>query len=244
MNIPIGQLTFKPLGNKALLIQWPESMDVLTLQQTLEAKKILEQEFNTTVQSIYNTLLVYFNFEPDLSECVRKIKTLLDQPIQPKPSVVLWTLPVCYYPEFAPDLEDLAISKKMPVEEIVKLHTQTRYTVYGIGFLPGFLYLGGLHHLLHTPRRETPRKSVPAGAVGIGGQQTGVYPQISPGGWHLIGNCPVPLFNAHHHPPNLIQPGDQVQFKAIVPHEFALLKAEIESGVFEPQSICSHVTDN
>jgi KipI family sensor histidine kinase inhibitor len=120
----------------------------------------------------------------------------------------------------APDIEWLAEQAKLRVDDVVALHSQAVYRVYFLGFKPGFAYLGGLNPRLHTPRKDTPRLAVPAGSVGIGGAQTGVYPQSTPGGWQLIGRTATALFNPDQDPPCLLQPGDQLRFKPISLDEF------------------------
>lgn len=121
-------------------------------------------------------------------------------------------IPVIYGKAAGPDLQVVADHAAMTPKQVVELHSSTDYVVYFIGFQPGFPYLGGLDSRLHTPRRAEPRVSVPAGSVGIGGSQTGVYPLASPGGWQLLGQTPVALFNPRQQPPTLLRPGDSVRF--------------------------------
>ncbi|MFV2030231.1 5-oxoprolinase subunit PxpB [Neisseria sp. S1] len=123
-------------------------------------------------------------------------------------------IPVYYGGEFGEDLAEVAAFHQTTPAEIVRRHTEPVYTVYMMGFQPGFPYLGGLPEHLHTPRRATPRTSVPAGSVGIGGSQTGVYPFSSPGGWQLIGRTETALFQADASPPTLLAAGDTVRFVA------------------------------
>lgn len=123
-------------------------------------------------------------------------------------------IPVRYGGEDGPDLADVAAHCGLSADEVVRRHTKARYTVYFIGFQPGFAYLGGLDEALHTPRRAAPRLAVPAGSVGIGGAQTGIYPLATPGGWQLIGRTAVPLFSPDAEPPTLLAPGDRVRFVA------------------------------
>jgi inhibitor of KinA len=130
------------------------------------------------------------------------------------------TIPVCYGGAYGPDLAAIASERKISVDNIVHLHSNCVYKVFMIGFLPGFAYLGGMAPQLAMPRKTTPRKVVPAGAVGIAGQQTGVYPLESPGGWQLIGQTPVNLFNIKNSPPALLKAGDRVIFKPISVDEF------------------------
>jgi KipI family sensor histidine kinase inhibitor len=124
-------------------------------------------------------------------------------------------IPVCYDPEFAPDMDVVCDCAGLARDEVVRRHTAAAYRVHFLGFTPGFPYLGGLDPALATPRRATPRAAVPAGAVAIGGAQTGVYPQRAPGGWQIIGRTPLALFDARRDPPCLLAPGDTVQFVAI-----------------------------
>jgi inhibitor of KinA len=129
-------------------------------------------------------------------------------------------IPVCYDAAYAPDIELISARNKIPVDEIIKIHTRTVYTVYMIGFLPGFPYMGRLDPGIRFPRKEKPRLNVPAGSVGIAGIQTGIYPQDSPGGWQIIGRTPVALFRKEDSPPVILQPGDRVQFYPISKKQF------------------------
>jgi inhibitor of KinA len=129
-------------------------------------------------------------------------------------------IPVCYEAAFAPDLAELATEKNLTTDEVIRLHTNTVYRVYMIGFLPGFPYMGKVDGRMATPRRSSPRTSIPAGSVGIAGEQTGIYPLSSPGGWNIIGRTPIRLFDKDRPEPVLLQPGDAVQFYSITEDEF------------------------
>lgn len=124
-------------------------------------------------------------------------------------------IPVCYDPAFGLDLKSLAKTNNLSVDQVIELHTQQSYRVYMLGFLPGFAYMGMVDEKIATPRLSTPRKHVPAGSVGIAGNQTGIYPLVSPGGWNIIGRTPVKLFDSHAKHPVLFQPGDEVSFYSI-----------------------------
>ena len=132
-------------------------------------------------------------------------------------------IPVCYAADFAPDITALATAKNLSVDDVITLHTSTVYHVYMIGFMPGFPYMGNVAEAIQMPRLSVPRTKVAAGSVGIAGQQTGIYPQDSPGGWNIIGRTPYRLFDAGQEQPCLLQAGDRVQFYAIDEDEFALL---------------------
>lgn len=124
-------------------------------------------------------------------------------------------IPVCYGGSFGPDLEPVAAIRELTLEQAVAIHYAPIYQVCMIGFTPGFPYLGGLDERLWTPRLDTPRRSVPAGSVGIADRQTGIYPMESPGGWRLIGRTPLRLFDASRTEPFLLHPGDRVRFEPI-----------------------------
>jgi KipI family sensor histidine kinase inhibitor len=136
------------------------------------------------------------------------------------------TVPVCYGEEFGPDLDDVAAHAGLSSEEVVQRHAASACSCAMVGFLPGFPYLTGLDPLLATPRRATPRISVPGGSVGIAGAQTGIYPTASPGGWNIIGRTPLVLFDPSWPSPALIQPGDQVRFIPVLPEEYHRLAVD------------------
>lgn len=121
-------------------------------------------------------------------------------------------IPVIYGGEFGPDLNVVAQHNSLTPRQVVEQHSGIDYVVYFLGFQPGFAYLGGLASTLHTPRRAEPRLMVPAGSVGIGGSQTGIYPLATPGGWQIIGQTALKLFNPAIEPPTLLAPGDTVRF--------------------------------
>jgi inhibitor of KinA len=133
-------------------------------------------------------------------------------------------IPVCYDPEFAPDIDDVARRANILPSEVIRLHSAAEYRVACIGFVPGFPFLAGLPKKLATPRREAPRKEIPPGSVGIGGAQTGIYPLRSPGGWNLIGRTPLRLFDPEKIPPALLRAGERVRFCKITRDEFESLK--------------------
>ncbi|WP_425093430.1 5-oxoprolinase subunit PxpB [Tropicimonas sp. S265A] len=127
----------------------------------------------------------------------------------------LWRLPVHYNDAHGPDLAALAESAGLSVAETVALHSATEVTVHMLGFLPGFAFMGDIAPVLRRPRLREPRVRVPAGSVAVADRLTAVYPWESPGGWHLIGHCPVPLFDRTRPKPSLLAPGDRVQFTPV-----------------------------
>ena len=133
-------------------------------------------------------------------------------------------LPVWYSVEVGQDLERVAQQSRLDVDQVIKIHSGTDYRAFALGFAPGFAYLGEVDQRIATPRLEPPRVSVPAGSVAIADQQTAVYPAASPGGWNIIGQCPVELFNPTQAPYSLIQPADRVRFVSVNQDTFERIK--------------------
>ncbi|MDQ6623813.1 MAG: 5-oxoprolinase subunit PxpB [Verrucomicrobiota bacterium] len=214
-----------PLGDSALLLRFPKTVTI---------DKLLEMERRLAVAKLpgvielapaYETLAVFYDpvavtTDEDASAfeiLSRKIVELLNVPGSAPSArrMKLVEIPVCYGGAFGPDLEELAKHARLSAEEVIRRHCGARYRVSCLGFTPGFPYLSGLPNELSMPRRASPRQQVPAGAVAIGGNQTGVYPIASPGGWNLIGRTPLALFSASNDPPALLQAGDEVRFRPI-----------------------------
>lgn len=146
-------------------------------------------------------------------------------------------LPVHYGEESGPDLESVATMTGLGEQQVIDLHQQTEFIVYMLGFLPGFAFLGDTPSELYLPRRSEPRVRVPAGSVAIAMQLTGVYPWDSPGGWHIIGKCPVPLFDGKMNPPAIFTAGDTVRFRAIDLQEFNVIAEQKTRGLFDRASL-------
>ena len=142
-------------------------------------------------------------------------------------------IPALYGGEYGPDLEFVADHSGLSQEEVVRVHAGMDYLVYGMGFTPGFAYLGGMSERIATPRLQTPRTLIPAGSVGIAERQTGVYPIASPGGWRLIGRTPVQLFDAGRDPPVLAGPGDYVRFVPLTEEAYRDLERQVQAGTYQ-----------
>jgi len=141
-----------------------------------------------------------------------------------------WRLPVCYGGDFGADLLDVAAATGLSPEAVVQLHAGTVFTVYMLGFMPGFPFMGLLPGALSVPRRREPRVRVPAGSVSITGPLSAIYPWESPGGWQLLGRCPVPLFDAAAANPVLLAPGDRVGFEPVGADRYAEIDAALRAG--------------
>jgi inhibitor of KinA len=232
------ELTYKSFGEEVLLIEWPSRIDEKILMDILSFQEIIEDEFSSRIietQNTYHSLTIFFDdIKTPQEEFVAELKRIrkLKREMNWNKSKI-WQLPVCYDKRFGIDLEEIAKTRNLTVEEIEVLHYSVTYRVYFTGFLPGFLYLGGLSEKLVMPRKETPRSMIVKGSVAIGGSQTGIYPQESPGGWNIIGNCPIPLFDVHWKLPCKIRSGDQVQFSPISMNEYEALLKSIQSGLFD-----------
>jgi inhibitor of KinA len=225
---PANNLTIYPLSESAVTIEFGNTIDENLMQRIGDFNQLLRQKpfpgMYDTVPA-YTTLSVFFDPLVILradnvpgKTCFEKVSGYLQQ-LEVDDSILVSeteaiTIPVCYGGLLGPDLEYLAGYRQLSVDEVIKLHSETIYTVYMIGFIPGFAYMGGLDAQLETPRKPTPQK-VPAGAVGIAGKQTGIYPLDTPGGWQIIGQTPVKLFDATRQPPALLKAGDKVKFEPI-----------------------------
>jgi inhibitor of KinA len=151
--------------------------------------------------------------------------------VQPAPPR-RWRLPVCYGEGFGADLAEVAAAAGLAPEAVVQLHSGTEFSVYMLGFMPGFPFMGDLPPALAVPRRREPRLRVPAGSVAITGGLSAIYPWESPGGWSLLGRCPVPLFDAAAASPALLAPGDKVRFEPVSAERFSELQAQVRAGTF------------
>ena len=154
----------------------------------------------------------------------------------------VFRLPVCYGGDYGPDLDFVCHHSGLSAQEVIALHSQPDYLIYMLGFLPGFAYLGGLDPRLHTPRLDSPRTCIPAGSVGIGGAQTGIYPLASPGGWRIIGRTPVRPYDPDRESPILYAAGDYLRFVPITPQEFSLIETQVESGTYECEIVKGRAT--
>jgi len=224
-------------GDKALFVEFGDAVDpelnrrVRHLMLAIQKEKI--PGVTETVPT-YRSLLVYFEPLQISSKKLREILgSLAQQPEEsglPKPKII--EIPTVYGGEYGPDLEFAAAYNRLSVSEVVQIHTGTPYLIYMIGFIPGYPYMGGMSPRIATPRLETPRMKVPAGSVGIAGNQTGIYPAESPGGWRLIGRTPLKLFHPDLEPPALFQAGDYLTFVSITPEEFTSIKEAVEQQTY------------
>jgi KipI family sensor histidine kinase inhibitor len=224
-------------GDKALFVEFGDTIDPELNRRVRQLRLAIEKEripgITETVPT-YRSLLVYFEPRQISPDRLRKILyELAQQPEKeelPEPSLI--EIPTTYGGEYGPDLEFVAAHNNLSTSEVVRVHTGTPYLVYMLGFMPGFPYLGGMSPRISAPRLETPRTRIPAGSVGIAGNQTGIYPADSPGGWRLIGRTPLELFNPGREPAALIQAGNYLIFVSITPEEFNSIRQAVEKKTY------------
>jgi KipI family sensor histidine kinase inhibitor len=232
--------TIERLGDAALLLRFGDGIDAAVNRRVhawAAALSTQSPDWLTELTPAYASLALHVDvaridrtgsFEGDpLDAAIASVAARLRQPLPGAAGDHARTLaiPVRYGGDQGPDLAALAAHAGIAIEDVVARHTAADYTVAMLGFAPGFPYLFGLDATLAMPRLSSPRTHVAAGSVGIGGAQTGIYPQAGPGGWRLIGRTPLRLFDPQRNPPSLLQAGDRVRFVAIDADTFAAMAA-------------------
>jgi inhibitor of KinA len=237
-TVPPFELKIYALIEESVTIQFGEeihggvamqiSIFNLSLQQQPFPGYLSTVPAYTTLRVVYNPMLVINSPLPG-NNCYEKVcnylQALVLKPDEGIRKIEILRIPVCYEEDFSPDLTQVVQHTGLPPEEIIALHCAQLYKVYMIGFIPGFAYLGGMDKRLFCPRKVQPRRAVPAGAVGIAGHQTGIYPLEVPGGWQIIGQTPYKLFDISRRQPSLLKAGDEVIFKPISGDEFRYIKS-------------------
>lgn len=234
---------FYTAGDHSLVVEVGDSIDPETNDHVRSLMLAIEQMREASILDIvpsYRSLLIVY--DPTLMNCGRLIELirkaefdLLSASVS-KPRIL--TIPTLYGGQLGPDIDYVASHAGLTAEDVTELHSAVTYRVYMIGFSPGFPYLGGLPDKLATPRLRTPRIRIPAGAVGIAESQTGVYPSQSPGGWRLIGQTPIPLFQPDRNPPSLVVAGDFIKFSALESKvEYEDLSSDVSEGRYQPEII-------
>jgi len=227
------EIQFIPFSECAVLLSFGNTIDNAIHQKLMQVKKITEDNpfpgFIETVPA-YNSLTVFYNpaevnktAETISASAIHQLKQIIEtaeqssiQKVNP-PTI---TIPVCYEEEYGIDLNELSTQLHLSVKQIIELHTKQLYKVFMIGFTPGFPYMGILDERLFTKRKTQPRISVAPGSVAIAGNQTGIYPLSTPGGWNIIGRTPLEIFEAQRKNPFLLKAGDTIQFTSITKKEY------------------------
>ena len=230
---------FLPAGDAAIVVELGDAISPAINRRVRSLSLALE---NGSVPGVfdflptYRSVLVYYDplsASPDAVQS--QIARLLQSPdaeAAANPRVAL--IPTLYGGDMGPDIAFVASHAGISEQEVIAIHSATDYLIYMMGFSPGFAYLGGLDQRLTTPRLESPRTEIPAGAVGIAESQTGVYPVASPGGWQLIGRTPLRLFDPARNPPALLSAGDYVRFTPLADRaEYDALLRQVEAGDYQ-----------
>jgi KipI family sensor histidine kinase inhibitor len=220
------------VGEDALMLYLGDSADEQTLARVQAAATAIEHalgsELVDLVPSYASLLILYDPLLCDRLQLSRRVRAALDAlQVQPAATARTVVLPVYYAADAGADLESLAARAGISTGELIQLHTARAYRVYAIGFAPGFAYLGEVDERIAAPRLATPRAAVPRGSVAIAERQTAVYPAVSPGGWNLIGRCPVPMFDPAAQPYMPVTVGDSVQFESIDRERYLALGGEL-----------------
>jgi 5-oxoprolinase (ATP-hydrolysing) subunit B len=205
---------FYTLGDHAVVLESPPPVELDCQKKIwwLSQQLIKNPSVTDAIAGMNNLTVILDPFLVCPEEFLSHLETLWchSEKAQPVSREIL--IPVEYGGIAGPDLDFVAQNSGLTPEQVISAHSKAEYLVYFIGFQPGFAYMTGLPEILFTPRRAEPRLSVPAGSVGIGGSQTGIYPSETPGGWNLIGKTHLSLFNPLDSIPTLLQPGDRVRF--------------------------------
>lgn len=233
-------LTYKPFGDSAILVEWPARIDEKIILDIVNFDRRIDEDYFRLHKIIaYNSLLVrYDEVISDYEKEVTALKKIYNAKKRAKAweENCIWEVPVCYDTIFGLDIEEIATAKGISIEEVIELHIAPNYLVYFIGFQPGFMYLGGLDERIHMPRKENPRLRISKGSVGIGGPQTGIYPQDSAGGWNIIGKSPIPLFEIDKPELCFAKAGDRIEFKSISHDVFYKIEKEVAEGSYQLKS--------
>ncbi|STQ71899.1 5-oxoprolinase subunit PxpB [Hafnia alvei] len=202
------------LGERAAVLELEPPLSLESQKRIWSLTTRLREYPNVAevIPGMNNITLLLSVPQADPVEALEKLQQWWEESESAQPEVRHIDIPVIYGGAEGPDLEEVARLHNLTTRQTVEMHSSAEYVVYFLGFQPGFGYLGGLPDVLHTPRRAVPRVKVPQGSVGIGGSHTGVYPLASPGGWQIIGNTPLALFDPQASSSTLLRPGDSVRF--------------------------------
>ncbi len=228
-------------GDQNMVVEFGDEVDMTLNQKVHNVVSAMKQAKFDGVRELiptYRSILV--NYDPSiisfaaLQDKLEALEIRLDFSSLPSPREVEIPVVLGYGEPYKSDIEFVAQCSKLgSVQGVIELFTSRDYLVYMIGFLPGFPYLGGMPERLATPRLDRPRISVPAGSVGIAGEQCGIYPIDSPGGWRCIGRTPLKLFEPSWQPPSLLQAGDRVRFVSISPEQYEHIALKVKEGTFK-----------
>lgn len=218
------KVSWAPVSETSLMLYLGDEIDVKQAPLIGEMARRIKAEHQEVceVTASYTSILVQVHSpRVKLDEFGERLVAMIGHSVvTEKAEGKLIELPVYYHPDVGPDLEMVARNKGLTVAEVIAIHAGRDYTVCAIGFAPGFAFLADVDARIATPRHERPRAKVVAGSVGIADRQTAVYPMDTPGGWHLIGRCPVPLYDPEQIPLSPFELGDRVRFVPVERHDY------------------------
>lgn len=224
-----------PINEEALLVEFEKEISLdMHLKVKFYSQYIDDHMVTIDIVTAYSSILVTYDYTLyDFDDFKKSIEgaNYKKSAINNKKSIVY--IPVCYEKNYQLDISRVATLNKLTVEEVIIKHTEPIYLVHMIGFTPGFPYLGGMNQELSTDRLAMPRFKIEAGSVGIGGNQTGIYPAATPGGWNIIGRTPLPLFDIHKDDPSLLKMGDYIKFESISSEIFDEISHLIEDKCYK-----------
>ena len=225
-------------GDSSILLQFGNTIDPAINRKIAATVQLMrEQHINGVTDVIPAFCSLLINYDPRVisyEQIKRRMEALVKIDVTAGDTRKrVFEIPVCYGGEYGPDIQNIADHAGLSVEEVIQIHTSRDYLIYMLGFLPGFTYLGGLDERIHTPRLANPRIRIPAGSVGIGGSQTGIYPMDSPGGWQLMGMTPVKTYDPDREVPMLVEAGDYIRFVAIDEDEFHRIKELVDKNEYQ-----------
>lgn len=234
----MSEVVFLPAGDSAINVEFGRSIDaqinnkIRSLSDSLRSKPV--KGVTECIPTFRSLLVCYDPEQTGYDTLVRKLRKRLSYSDNSVSSVRrVFRIPVCYGGDFGEDMGSVSSYTGLSEQEIIDIHTGRDYLIFMLGFLPGFAYLGDMDKRLFTPRLSNPRTSIPAGSVGIGGEQTGIYPLASPGGWQLIGRTPLRPYDPERENPILYSAGDYIRFFAVDETEYKRIEEQIKTGNYE-----------
>ena len=236
----LGKIRYLHSSDRALTVEFGNEISEKINHQIRAFCLLLEQSDIpgiTEVVPTYRSVMIHYEphiiLSDELISRLEKLVLTTGDFHLPESSIV--EVPVYYGAESGPDLETVARHNHLSPDEVIRIHSKRHYLIYMLGFTPGFPYLGGMSEKIATPRLEVPRVRLPAGSVGIAGNQTGIYPMESPGGWQIIGQTPLKLYDSKREKPFLLEAGQRIRFLPISLQEYMAIKGEAPTAFSENQ---------
>lgn len=235
-------MRFLKAGDSSLIIELGNEISPIINYNLKKITDYLDSLKHPAIKDLlptYRSVIVYYDpllitFE-ELKDIVEKNCKIDDTNVDSMKKFIV-EIPVLYGGEYGPDIENITTHNNLSIEEVIKIHTSGEYLVYMLGFTPGFPYLGGMDKRIATPRLKTPRTKIPGGSVGIAGEQTGVYPIESPGGWQLLGRTPLNFFDPNNEKPFLINAGEYIKFVQISEEEYHKIIEQLKNKTYVVKS--------